>query len=160
MKSSLWGIVIAFSIIVIDQLSKMWVFRNLTLNHSYSVIGKYVRFTYVRNPNSVFGISLGAHFPYVIFSVTVCLLILFLIFREKRLKFIITYGLILGGAIGNSIDRLRWGEVVDFIDVGISNSLRWAVFNVADSAVTVSLFLLVFFIWKDVGRHHLKEGLK
>jgi len=157
---SLYGILAAFLVVVADQLTKAWIVNNLVLNHSISIVDKYVKLTYVKNPNSVFGISLGAHFPYVLVSITLSLLLIFLILRERRLTYIVAYGLILGGALGNAIDRIRWGEVVDFIDIGISPSLRWAVFNVADASVTVSLIFLLVLFWKDRRRPDLKNGLK
>ncbi len=140
---------IASTILILDQLSKSLVVHNLKFLRSYEVLDGFFRLTYIRNPNSIFGISLGSHFPYVWISLAASIMVLFFLLKESRWRFLIVYALLLGGALGNMLDRLRWGEVVDFIDIGISNSLRWAVFNVADSAVTISLIALLILLWRE-----------
>lgn len=146
----LYGFCAALLVFVLDQLSKVWVMTHLSINQTHPVLDGFFRITYVRNPNSVFGISLGANFPYVLISLVASLFILILLLREKRLNFIVAYGLILGGALGNMVDRIRWGEVVDFLDFGFSERVRWAVFNLSDLSVTIALILLfVLFLLEE-----------
>ncbi len=116
----------------------------MAYGQSVPVIGDYLRITYVTNPNALFGISLGHRFPYPILTAAVSVIIAVLILTEKTKLLSSAYGIILGGAIGNLIDRLRMGEVIDFIDAGIKN-YRWPTFNIADSAVTIGIILMLWF---------------
>ena len=123
--------------VVLDQLSKLAV--GLWLRGSVSLCGEFLKLTKVYNPDGVFGLSLGANFPYEWVSVVAALVLFVLIATEKRRGNILVFGLVLGGALGNLIDRVRWGMVLDFLDLGVSPRLRWPVFNIADSAITIGL---------------------
>jgi signal peptidase II len=107
------------------------------------VFGDILRIAFVENPNAVFGFSLGSSFPFELVTILAIALIVFLIIKESQFTLSLIFGLLLGGALGNLIDRMRFGMVTDFIDVGLSKTLRWPVFNVADSAVTVGLTIFV-----------------
>ncbi|MFI5372153.1 MAG: signal peptidase II, partial [Candidatus Eisenbacteria bacterium] len=106
------------------------------------VIGDLVRLTYTRNSGVAFGIGAGLPFPYWVFSVTAIVVIswLFARHRVRGLLRQVSLSLIMGGAIGNLIDRVRFGEVTDFVLLSWG---RWQfpVFNVADSSVTVGVVL-------------------
>ena len=118
-----------------------------------------MRFTHVKNPGMAFGIGVGDYKIIVIYlSIAATILIAYLHWKERNNHPMIVYGLslILGGAIGNLIDRSNiffsatYGGVVDFIDVG-TNGFRWYTFNIADSAVTIGIILYLlhsFFIIK------------
>ncbi len=129
-------------IVALDRWTKHWAATSLPFGTPQQVLGDYVRLTLTRNSGVAFGIGQGTGFPYAIFSLAAILAILWMFasgrapggFRRLALA------LILGGALGNLIDRLRGGEVVDFIEVGIPR-WHWPVFNVADSAVTVGVVL-------------------
>ncbi|MDZ7260537.1 MAG: signal peptidase II [candidate division KSB1 bacterium] len=120
--------------------------------HSFSVIGDLIRLTFVENPGMAFGLRLGGKTFFTIFASLASLAILVYLFRIKGEKLIarLALALILGGAIGNLIDRIAFGQVVDFIDIGIGTT-RWPVFNVADIAVTVGMIILltVVFLQKE-----------
>ena len=139
------GLSTALIIFLLDQITKTLVFLNIPPYKSVSIWGIYIRLTHVRNPNSIFGISLGSNFPYVWLSLAAAVVLFILLFFEKRTRYVLIYGAILGGALGNALDRLRWGEVIDFVDIGINETLRWAVFNVADASITISLIALLIF---------------
>lgn len=128
-----------------DQATKVLVQKSLHLRESIEVIGSFVRITYIHNPKGAFGLPFGGKLFFVIISVLASFFILYYLFKIPGEK-IWSKGalaLILGGAVGNLIDRFRLGEVIDFIDVGI-HTARWPIFNVADSAVTIGVILLVF----------------
>jgi lipoprotein signal peptidase len=136
----LWTI--AATVLVLDQLSKRWVLEELAHRGTMPVLGDVLRFSYVRNTGVAFGLFADNGFPFGWISVVALAVVLWLAVRPAA-RFgprPLALGLILGGAAGNLIDRLRWGSVVDFIDIGIG-SLRWWVFNVADSAITVGVVL-------------------
>jgi len=154
------GLLVALLVLFADQYTKHQVRKHIPLNMSVEVIDGYVKFTHIRNPNSVFGISLGKKFPYRTFSILTIALFIFLLLKETDLSFIIIYGLLTGAAAGNVIDRFRYGEVVDFIDVGIGNKLRWAIFNVADASITVGLivFLILLFLKERRSKQEVKDN--
>lgn len=121
-------------------------------NAPINVIGEFFRITYVLNPGIAFGINVGPYMNVItILSLFAVGLIVYYLYLERHSSIILRVGLalILGGALGNMIDRSfmffspeNFGGVVDFIDVGISH-FRWYVFNVADSAVTVGIILYI-----------------
>jgi signal peptidase II len=137
-------ILICIAVVAADQFTKYLVARRLDLNSPLDLVGNVLRFTHIRNPNAAFGVSFGPRAPLLpIALLAICiLLIAFYKAGAKGKTGLIGLGLILGGAFGNLIDRLRFGEVVDFVDVGVGR-FRWPVFNVADSCVTIGVILLI-----------------
>jgi len=132
-------------ILFLDQLSKLIVIKNLSANQSIPIIKGLLYVTFVRNRGAAFGI-LKNQLPLFIFTALFAVVLIFLVISKKRQRPLIlniSLGLILAGAIGNLIDRLFLGYVVDFIDFRI-----WPVFNVADSAITVGAVLLGWSILK------------
>jgi signal peptidase II len=134
-------------VIVIDQLSKYLVSVNMYQGQHIRIIGPYLRIVYIRNPHAAFGIPLGSPLLMLILTsiASVLLVIYFTLVSNKTAFFYFAITLIIGGAIGNLIDRLRIKEVIDFIEVGVEK-FKWPVFNVADSCVTVGIILLLW-IW-------------
>jgi signal peptidase II len=132
---------IALIVLILDQSSKQF-FWNLGQN--FEVIGEFARITMVRNSGAAFGMLQGGRVFLIVSSVIASIVILFLaerVPREERAKRIFL-GMILGGALGNLVDRIYPGHVIDFIDIGVS-AYRWPVFNLADAAVTVGGILLI-----------------
>ena len=136
-------------VFVSDHLSKSWVKSNLDQYEPVNIIGHYLRFTYCENPGMAFGIQLGSFVHILTFiSVLFTFYIIYYLYKimndEMLLKLSIAF--ILGGALGNVYDRILMfldpvnvGGVVDFIDVGVSLSMRWYIFNIADSAITMGI---------------------
>ena len=136
----LW--LLAAGVFVLDRLSKKWVLEALTFTHQKDVLGDLLRFTYVRNPGVAFGLFQGHGLSLGWLSLVALAAVVWLAVRTPSRAWprAVALGLILGGALGNLYDRLRWGSVVDFIDVGIGPHRFWT-FNVADSAITVGVFV-------------------
>ena len=136
---------IAGLVLALDLWTKQWATRSLAGAPPVRVIGDLVRFTYVRNSGVAFGLGAGFPFPYYLFSIAavVAILVLFARGRVHGLGRRLALALILGGALGNLVDRLTTGLVVDFIDIGWSR-WHWPVFNVADSAVSIGVVLFAF----------------
>lgn len=135
------------AVLVLDQLTKAWVRAELTLGEPVSIVGDNIRLLYIHNQGAAFGLSVGRHSStvFLVLATIASLLVFYLLLstpRGERLQRL-ALGLILGGALGNIIDRVRWEMVVDFIQVGIAGHY-WPIFNVADSAVTVGALLLGF----------------
>lgn len=129
-------IVISALILVIDQITKFVADKYLVLSHSIPVLGNFFQLTLVKNPYGVWGIKVFAVLP-IVMALTIILLII--VFHKTKL---LQLSLICGGALGNLIDRIRFGTVTDFLDFGIKN-LRWPVFNIADTGITIGILLLI-----------------
>ena len=136
---------IALIIILLDQLSKFLIRKNFKLNESFPIVKNIFHLTYLNNTGSAFSVFQGYNLFFVIFSAVVIGGIIYYLKNvkenEKLTQFAV--GLLLGGTIGNLVDRILVGAVTDFIDFRI-----WPVFNIADSAVTVSVILLIILLWK------------
>lgn len=105
-------------------------------------MGRIVKFTYIRNPNSIFGLKLGGATISMILTIVAFVFVIYLFVIAKSSIFTTAISFITGGALGNLTDRVLYGEVVDFIDIGY-RGFRWATFNVADSFVTIGIILVI-----------------
>ena len=141
-------IIIIILIIGLDQLTKFILNNNLVLNFPYPVIKGFFYLTLVHNRGAAFGILKNQLLLFILSSVFAITLIYFNLKKSRNKKKLslndLALGLILSGAIGNLIDRLFLGYVVDFLDFRV-----WPVFNVADSAITVGAVLLGWSLLKD-----------
>ncbi len=146
MKRSLaYMALVAAVVVALDRWTKHWAGVELALRPPLRLLGDYVRLHYARNSGVAFGIGHGTGFPYYVFSLIAIAVILWMFVsgrvgpgRGRRFAL----GLLLGGAIGNLVDRVAAGEVVDFIEVGVPQ-WHWPIFNVADSAITIGILLLL-----------------
>ena len=138
---SLW---ISGVVLFLDQVSKWMVMESMILGDSIPVLGSFFRLTYIQNPGAVFGLRLGGNVAHLVFAGVALILVAVMWLRLQPYERVASAGLalVLGGAVGNVIDRIRFGAVVDFLDFGFG-SVRWWVFNVADAAVTVGAGLLI-----------------
>lgn len=139
------ALAVAVLTIALDQATKAAVVGNLGICERIPVLGTLLRLTHIRNSGAVFGMARSAGTYFTFFSVVAAVILVVVLFFARRASVLVrvSLGLVLGGALGNLIDRLRYGAVVDFIDVGISESVRWPCFNVADSAITIGVILLI-----------------
>ena len=135
----------ALLVVAADQLSKIWIRANLAMGESVPETGLF-RLTHVQNTGASFGLFQGQSFSLTIVAFIGIAVILFVVlFISRQFPFLdnrlgkTALGLVLGGAVGNLIDRLRSGYVTDFIDIGI-----WPSFNVADSAITVGVIMFAY----------------
>lgn len=134
---------LAAVIVVADQLTKAWIVSAIAPGESISVVGDYLRLVYGRNNGALFGLFRESALLFGLASFVVIGLIVAYHARSGRSSFMsVALGLLLGGAIGNLIDRLRLGYVVDFVDAGIGD-LRFYTFNVANSAISFAILFLI-----------------
>ena len=140
-------------IIATDQLTKAWLVSFLAPGQAVSVVGDWIRLVHSQNTGGLFGLFHGQALPFGLVSLVVVGLIVLYHGRATPNRYVsITLGLLLGGAVGNLIDRLRLGYVVDFVDAGVGD-LRWYTFNVADTAISFSIVLLLAAsLWPAVAR--------
>lgn len=136
---------VAAAVVALDRWTKHWATAELALQPPLRLLGDYVRLNYARNSGVAFGIGHGTGFPYYVFSLAAIAVILWM-FVSGRVGpgggRRVALGLLLGGAVGNLVDRLASGEVVDFIEVGVPQ-WHWPIFNVADAAITVGILLVL-----------------
>lgn len=163
-------------IVIVDQVTKLLVkgftvplldfyHAGVPLGASYPILGDFLRLTFIENPGMAFGIDVGGKLFLTVFSIVATIGIFIYLYKIREEAFVIRLSLamILGGAIGNLIDRvfygvifgessLFYGKVVDFIDVDFFNLefmgfhlSRWPVFNVADASVSIGVVLLLIF---------------
>ena len=146
-------------LVLADQVSKAIVVRTMSLYESVPVIENFFHFTYITNDGMAFGIDFP--FGYFIFSLISVLLTIFLFWylwtaRNDSLVIRLGLAMIIAGAVGNLIDRLMLGEVIDFLDFMVGN-FHWYVFNLADSYVTVGMVLILtdsIFLEKKREKNH------
>ena len=139
-----WEKTLFIGIIALDQISKMRVVSSMTLGESIPIIEKFFYFTYTLNPGAAFGILPNQRVFFLLIGVA--LLICFVIFypRLNKMEKLLKFGVILGvsGSIGNLIDRIQTGYVIDFLDFKI-----WrAIFNIADVAIVCGMFIIFYFV--------------
>jgi len=142
-------------VLLIDQASKFLVTARLGVGQSWELspwLAPVFQITHVTNTGAVFGLFPGAGNFFVVVSlvVIVALLIYYRQLPDGQLLVRIALGLQLGGAVGNLVDRLRLGSVVDFIDLNFWPMHNWAVFNLADSSIVTGVFLLtLLMLWEE-----------
>jgi len=129
----------AIGVLVADQLSKAWVRQNLALGESLPPDAP-LRLTHIHNAGAVFGLTANPVFL-ALLNAAVLLFVLLYYRRLSSLALRASLGLVLGGGMGNLLDRLRMGYVTDFMDVRV-----WPIFNVADSAVVVGSVIVLYLI--------------
>lgn len=140
---------IAALVFVLDRLTKAAVVASLPLYETREVLGPYVRISHVRNTGAAFGLAQDRTTLLSILSIFAVLAILYY-YRTIAMRsplIAATLGMQLGGALGNLVDRLGQGYVVDFIDVGLDPGPRFWSFNVADSSIVVGIIAVVGLLW-------------
>jgi signal peptidase II len=149
----------ALLITALDQVVKRVVVNTIQFGQSIDVVGSFVRLTRTSNTGGAFGLLRGRGNWFIVVSVLAALTIAALsrqIARGRRLERI-AFSLILGGALGNLIDRLHLGSVVDFVDIG-GSAYRFPAFNVADSSITIGVTLLAIGLIFFAGGTNLARG--
>ena len=156
---------VAGTVIIIDQLTKLSIMQNMRLHESIPIIPNLFSLTYIRNPGAAFGLLAGSSnaFRTLFFGVTSVFalgLLGTILVRLPANDWMgqLSIASILGGAIGNLLDRLQYGEVIDFLDVYIE-TYHWPAFNVADSAISVGVvFLIIHFAFEKKEAPQVPSG--
>jgi signal peptidase II len=163
MKRKYWVLLIfCIGILLLDQWTKSLVVEKLPLYQRVEVIQGFFNLTHVRNTGGAFGIfggekgGLGSILFVVVSLIAIgAIVFLFLKIKENEKTLAFSFSLILSGAVGNLIDRLRYGEVVDFLDFHLS-SYHWPAFNVADSAICIGIGLMALELLKGDHKKSIK----
>ena len=143
-KNLLW-LILSFVIIVFDQLTKFFIMNKMQLGDSIEIVEGFLYIAYTRNTGAAWGIF-GEHTEYLaIFSVVASLVLVYVLLHMKRGFGALSLAIVIGGAVGNAIDRIQLGWVVDFIDTYVFG-YDFPTFNIADSAITVGVCFLVIYM--------------
>lgn len=137
---------IAAAVVVIaDQITKLAIVAHFQRGEEIDVLGRVLRIGHARNSGAVFGIMKGSGDYFAVFSLVAAAVVVAIMYitRKGPAALRVGLGLVLGGAVGNLIDRLRYGAVVDFIDIGVTDTIRWPSFNVADVAIVAGVAVLI-----------------
>lgn len=151
-----WGIV--FAVTAVDAFTKALAVEHLAPRHiPHRIIGDVVRFTLAYNPGAAFGMHLGpaSRWIFATLSIVIVVVLLRVTSDLTRLSRLAAIGvpIVIGGALGNLLDRIRFRDgVVDFIDIGVGDVRFWT-FNIADTAVTIGAACLVLALWKYEREH-------
>ena len=130
-------------VLLMDQLTKYLVVENFVLGETMPLLKNVFHFTYVRNQGAAFGILQGQQWFFIVVTIAVLGAII-IFYKDLPLHNIwnrVALGLAIGGAIGNLIDRVRLGYVIDFIDLRV-----WPVFNIADSSVVIAVAIFSYWL--------------
>ncbi len=133
--------IISFLIIVIDRVVKIIVNRYIPLNKSISVIKNIFYLTSVHNEGAAFSIMYGLR--YILIAISIAFLVFIIYYMYKKKKYNIEFALIIGGLIGNLIDRIVFGYVIDYIGV-IIFKYYFPIFNIADALIVIGAIILLF----------------
>ena len=131
-------------ILALDQLTKWMVTSTMVESQSIPVLGDFFRLTFIHNRGAAFGINVGSPLLHLLFSLVALGALGWMFYTAPPGARLLrcSLSMVLGGALGNIVDRVRLEKVVDFFDFGLGD-LRWPVFNVADTFVTIGIFLLI-----------------
>jgi signal peptidase II len=148
-------------ILILDQWTKFLVLEKFRLGESISIIEGFFNLTYIRNPGAAFGIFAQSHpsfrGPFFLLIPLVAMIVIGMVFKKlpkQSLLLSTALSLVMGGAVGNLIDRVRFGYVVDFLDFHWRYGYHFPAFNVADSAICVGVGILIL----DILIHPEKEN--
>jgi signal peptidase II len=148
---------VSLVVVILDQLSKIWILNNFSYGEVWEIIPDFFNLTLVMNPGAAFGLFAGLptmtrRIVLGVVTIVAVILVVTLLRKEAKDDSYAQFGLylILGGAFGNLIDRFRFDAVVDFLDVYVG-AYHWPAFNVADSAISigVTLLLIRFLFFKN-----------
>ena len=164
LRQYLFLVIVSGTVLIFDQVTKALIQRTMQLHESIPIIGPVFSITYIRNPGAAFGLFAqhgnGLRTAFFITISVVAVIFLAALFAktppQARLGRL-SISLVMGGALGNLIDRLRFGEVIDFLDFYIGR-YHWPAFNVADSCISTGVALLIWHFMRQDGIHDNKPS--
>ena len=152
---------LAAAIVVADQLSKAWIVAEFPFGEPVEILGAWLRIWSVANTGALFGLFRDQAVLFAALSVAVMALIVW--YHDRAVAdggwlATLALGLLLGGAVGNFVDRIRLGYVVDFVDMGFPDGWRFYTWNLADAAISTSILLLLLMAVFPPGRREARAG--
>lgn len=152
---------VAGAVLLLDVLTKQWIVQTMIMHETRPILGDFFRLTYTHNPGAAFGINIGEHSRLFFLALSLVALgvlgWMYLATPRDDLLRLSALALVCGGAVGNIVDRVRYeAGVVDFIDLGFGGVRFW-IFNVADSAVSVGAVLLLISFYLEERREQRRR---
>ena len=148
------GLIITMICVLIDQIIKMVVTSNMSLNSTILVIPNFFSITYVKNDGAAWSILSGNTIFLILISIVALLIIIMYVFKNSDIKTFefMNYSILIGGILGNLFDRIKFGSVIDYLDFKIFN-YNFPIFNFADMCIVVSIFLLLIYFIKSEAKN-------
>jgi signal peptidase II len=143
-------LIVAALVVVLDQLSKLWIDAN---RPQIELLPGFLDLVHVLNYGAIFGLFSNHTEVFTALGIagSVIILVFLYYFPPATTVGMLSFALILGGVVGNLIDRLRLGYVIDFISIHLQELFRWPAFNIADAAMTVGILILIYYFYKSGG---------
>jgi len=134
--------------VIFDQATKLWAANVLKNGNSIKIIGNFLRLSYAENKGAAFSILQNQRIFFLIITIVMLVFLALIYIKTKNISKMsrLSVAMIIGGAIGNFIDRFRLGYVIDFIDVRFGSFYNFPIFNIADSFVVCGTILMVILI--------------
>jgi signal peptidase II len=144
-------LIVAALVVTLDQLSKLWARVNLSEIYNLELLPGFLDLIRVENTGSIFGLFYGHTELFIALAIaaSVVILVFLYYFPPATTLGTLSFALILGGAVGNLIDRIRLGYVIDFIRIHLQAIFFWPAFNIADAALTVGILMLIYYFYKS-----------
>jgi signal peptidase II len=144
-------LIIAALMVVLDQLSKLWVRAHVSQIYDIELLPGFLDLVHVLNYGAILGLFSNHTEVFTALGIagSVIILVFFYYFPPATTVGMLSFALILGGVVGNLIDRLRLGYVTDFISIHWQELFYWPPFNIADAAMTVGIFMLIYYFYKS-----------
>jgi signal peptidase II len=141
-------LIVAALVVTLDQLSKLWINAN---RPQTALLPGFLDLRYTRNTGAIFGLFHSHTELFIALGIAglVIILVFLYYFPPATTVGMVSFALILGGAVGNLIDRIRLGYVIDFISIHVQELFRWPAFNIADAALTVGILTLIYYFHKS-----------
>jgi signal peptidase II len=141
-------LIVAALVVILDQLSKLWINVN---RPQTELLPGFLDLVYFENTGAIFGLFHSHTELFIALGIAgvVAILVFFRYFPPATTLGVVSFALILGGAVGNLIDRIRLGYVIDFVSLRLRDLFRWPAFNVADTALTVGIVVLIYYFYKS-----------
>jgi len=141
-------LIVAASVVTLDQLSKLWINAN---RPQIELLPGFLDLRYVENTGAIFGLFSNHTELFVALGIAgvIVILVFLYYFPPATNAGMVSFALILSGAVGNLIDRIRLGYVIDFISIHVQELFHWPAFNIADAALVVGIFALIYYFYKS-----------
>jgi signal peptidase II len=141
-------LIVAALVVALDQLSKLWINAN---RPQIELLPGFLDLVYVENTGAIFGFFHSHTELFIALGIAgvIAIFVFLRYFFPATILGAVSFALILGGAVGNLIDRIRFGYAIDFVDIHVQERFHWPTFNIADTALTVGILVLIYYFYKS-----------